>query len=127
MVFGEILNEKKRNGKFKWKLHCSDSLINLRESYWKIKSLESEIRELKKRNEQLTQEKEKYLGRRIEKFIVTLHNVVLKEVMRESKDIMSKEKPILHIYTRVSTVNQENDGTSLDSQLKLGKDKKQSP
>ena len=39
---------------------------------------------------------------------------------------MSKEKSILHIYTRVSTVNQENDGTSLDSQLKFGKEKAKS-
>ena len=36
---------------------------------------------------------------------------------------MSKDKPTLHIYTRVSTVSQENDGTSLDSQLKLGREK----
>ena len=39
---------------------------------------------------------------------------------------MSKTKDILHIYTRVSTVNQEKDGTSLDSQLKLGKQKAKS-
>ena len=59
---------KKEIGSLKWKLHCSDSL--LRETYWKIKSLESEIRELKKRNEQLTQENEQYMGKGLEKFIV---------------------------------------------------------
>lgn len=59
---------KKEIGSLKWKLHCSDSL--LRETYWKIKSLESEIRELKKRNEELTQENEKYMGKGLEKFIV---------------------------------------------------------
>ena len=36
---------------------------------------------------------------------------------------MSKSKDILHIYTRVSTDHQMNDGTSLDSQLKFGKQK----
>ena len=59
---------KRELGSVKWKLHCSDSL--LRESYWKIKSLESEIRELKKSNEQLKQENEKYLGRGIERYVV---------------------------------------------------------
>ena len=59
---------KRELGSVKWKLHCSDSL--LRESYWKIKSLESEIRELKKSNERLTQENEKYLGRGLERFVV---------------------------------------------------------
>ena len=39
---------------------------------------------------------------------------------------MSKEKQTLHIYIRVSTVGQEKDGTSLDSQLKLGKQKAKS-
>ena len=59
---------KRELGSVKWKLHCSDSL--LRESYWKIKSLESEIRELKKSNEKLKQENEKYLGRGIERYVV---------------------------------------------------------
>ena len=59
---------KKEIGSLKWKLHCSDSL--LRETYWKIKSLESEIRELKKRNEQLTMENEKYMGKGIERYVV---------------------------------------------------------
>ena len=39
---------------------------------------------------------------------------------------MSKSKDILHIYTRVSTDHQMNDGTSLDSQLKFGKQKAKS-
>ena len=39
---------------------------------------------------------------------------------------MSKEKQTLHIYIRVSTGGQEKDGTSLDSQLKLGKQKAKS-
>ena len=39
---------------------------------------------------------------------------------------MSKSKEILHIYIRVSTGGQEKDGTSLDSQLKLGKAKAKS-
>ncbi len=59
---------KRELGSVKWKLHCSDSL--LRESYWKIKTLESEIRELKKRNEQLTMENEKYMGKGIERYVV---------------------------------------------------------
>ena len=59
---------KRELGSVKWKLHCSDSL--LRESYWKIKSLESEIRELKKSNDRLKQENEKYLGRGLERFVV---------------------------------------------------------
>ena len=59
---------KRELGSVKWKLHCSDSL--LRESYWKIKSLESEIRELKKSNDRLKQENEKYLGRGIERYVV---------------------------------------------------------
>ena len=33
---------------------------------------------------------------------------------------MSKEKSILHIYTRVSTRVQDKDGTSLDTQKELG-------
>ena len=39
---------------------------------------------------------------------------------------MSKDKQTLHIYIRVSTGGQEKDGTSLDSQLKLGKEKAKS-
>ena len=39
---------------------------------------------------------------------------------------MSKSKDTLHIYTRVSTDHQMNDGTSLDSQLKFGKQKAKS-
>ena len=39
---------------------------------------------------------------------------------------MSKEKQTLHIYIRVSTGGQEKDGTSLDSQFKLGKQKAKS-
>jgi site-specific DNA recombinase len=39
---------------------------------------------------------------------------------------MSKSKDILHIYTRVSTDHQMNDGTSLDSQLQFGQQKAKS-
>ena len=59
---------KRELGSVKWKLHCSDSL--LRESYWKIKTLESEIRELKKKNQELTQENEKYMGKGLERYFV---------------------------------------------------------
>ena len=39
---------------------------------------------------------------------------------------MSKSKDTLHIYTRVSTDHQMNDGTSLDSQLQFGQQKAKS-
>ncbi len=39
---------------------------------------------------------------------------------------MSKDKEYLHIYTRVSTTSQKDDGTSLDNQRKLGEKKAKS-
>ena len=33
---------------------------------------------------------------------------------------MKKERDTLHIYTRVSTSSQEEEGTSLETQLELG-------
>ena len=39
---------------------------------------------------------------------------------KDGVDIMKKTREILHIYSRVSTQGQENDGTSLASQLDMG-------
>ena len=39
---------------------------------------------------------------------------------------MKNSKDTLHIYTRVSTGGQERDGTSLDSQLKMGQQRAKS-
>ena len=39
---------------------------------------------------------------------------------------MKKQKSILHIYTRVSTQGQENEGTSLESQLQMGQQRARS-